>query len=98
MLAQSRNVTSAKAKYRLQMGREMDQLLNMSAKELDIQIICANTPRAKGRVERVIQTLQDCLPKKMHLHGISAWQKGTRTCPNSFVSSTLALAKHHAAM
>src|SRR5215207_9029693 len=25
--------------------------------ELDIQIICANTPQAKGRVERVIQTL-----------------------------------------
>jgi len=30
--------------------------------ELDIQIICANTPQAKGRVERVIQTLQDRLP------------------------------------
>ena len=29
--------------------------------ELDIQIICANTPQAKGRVERVNQTLQDRL-------------------------------------
>jgi transposase len=27
--------------------------------ELDIQIICANTPQAKGRVERVILTLQE---------------------------------------
>jgi len=31
--------------------------------ELDIEIICANTPQAKGRVERAIQTLQDRLPK-----------------------------------
>jgi transposase len=30
--------------------------------ELNIQIICANTPQAKGRVERVIQTLQDRCP------------------------------------
>ena len=30
--------------------------------ELDIQIICANTPQAKGRVERANQTLQDRLP------------------------------------
>jgi len=29
--------------------------------ELDIQIICAHSPQAKGRVERVIQTLQDRL-------------------------------------
>ena len=29
--------------------------------ELDIQIICANTPQAKGRVERANQTLQDRL-------------------------------------
>jgi hypothetical protein len=39
--------------------------------ELDIEIICANSPQAKGRVERVIQTLQDRLPKELRLHGIS---------------------------
>ncbi len=39
--------------------------------ELDIQIICANTPQAKGRVERVIQTLQDRLPKELRLRRIS---------------------------
>jgi hypothetical protein len=27
--------------------------------ELDIQILCANTPQAKGRIERDNQTLQD---------------------------------------
>jgi predicted DNA-binding protein (UPF0251 family) len=40
-------------------------------KELDIEIICANTPQAKGRVERAIQVLQDRLVKEMRLRGIS---------------------------
>jgi transposase len=39
--------------------------------ELDIQVICANTPQAKGRVERAIQTLQDRLPKELRLRKIS---------------------------
>lgn len=44
--------------------------------ELDIQIICANTPQAKGRVERANQTLQDRLPKEMRLLGISTREAG----------------------
>jgi transposase len=40
-------------------------------KELDIEIICANTPQAKGRVERVIQVMQDRLVKEMRLRDIS---------------------------
>jgi transposase len=44
--------------------------------ELDIQIICANSPQAKGRVERVNQTLQDRLPKELRLRGISSWEAG----------------------
>lgn len=39
--------------------------------ELDVQIICANTPQAKGRIERANQTLQDRLVKEMRLRGIS---------------------------
>jgi transposase len=46
-----------------QFGRAMD--------ELDIQIICANSPQAKGRVERANQTLQDRLVKELRLRGIS---------------------------
>ena len=49
--------------------------------ELDIQIICANTPQAKGRVERVIQTLQDRLPKEMRLRGISSMTEGNAYMP-----------------
>jgi transposase len=49
--------------------------------ELDIQIICANTPQAKGRVERVNQTLQDRLVKEMRLHGISSMADGNAYLP-----------------
>lgn len=44
--------------------------------ELHVQIICANTPQAKGRVERANQTLQDRLPKELRLRGISDWETG----------------------
>lgn len=47
-----------------QWGRAMDTL--------GIEQICANSPQAKGRVERVNQTLQDRLVKEMRLKGISS--------------------------
>ena len=56
-----------------QFGRAMD--------ELDIQVICANSPQAKGRVERVIQTLQDRLPKEMRLRGIASLAEGNAYLP-----------------
>ncbi|MDO8753666.1 MAG: ISNCY family transposase [Anaerolineales bacterium] len=49
--------------------------------ELDIQIICANTPQAKGRVERAIQTLQDRLPKEMRLLNICSREDGNAYLP-----------------
>ncbi|MFC3221309.1 ISNCY family transposase [Tianweitania populi] len=39
--------------------------------ELNIDIICANTPQAKGRVERANLTLQDRLVKEMRLREIN---------------------------
>jgi transposase len=56
-----------------QFGRAMQQL--------DIQIICAHTPQAKGRVERVNQTLQDRLPKELRLRDISSWEEGNAYLP-----------------
>ncbi len=35
--------------------------------ELDIEVICANSPEAKGRVERLFGTLQDRMIKEMRL-------------------------------
>lgn len=45
-------------------------------KELEIELIYANTPQAKGRVERVHGTLQDRLIKLMRLDGISTIEEG----------------------
>jgi hypothetical protein len=51
---------------------------------LNIDIICANSPQAKGRVERAFATLQDRLVKELRLAGIStmaaanAWLPGRR--------------------
>jgi hypothetical protein len=49
--------------------------------ELDVAIICANTPQAKGRVERVNLTLQDRLVKEMRLRGISDMDAGNAYLP-----------------
>jgi len=56
-----------------QFGRAMQKL--------DILIICANTPQAKGRVERVNLTLQDRLVKEMRLLGISSMEEGNAYMP-----------------
>ena len=44
--------------------------LGRALEHLGIELICANSPQAKGRVERVNQTLQDRLVKEMRLQGI----------------------------
>ena len=49
--------------------------------QLDIQILCANSPQAKGRVERANQTLQDRLVKELRLRGISDMQAGNAYLP-----------------
>jgi hypothetical protein len=56
-----------------QFGRAMEQLA--------IEVICANTPQAKGRVERVMQTLQDRLVKEMRLRGICSMAAGNAYLP-----------------
>ena len=52
---------------------------------LNIEIICANSSQAKGRVERANKTLQDRLVKEMRLAGVSTMDEG-----NAFLPSFLA--------
>jgi len=40
--------------------------------ELNVRVICANSPEAKGRIERLFGTLQDRLVKEMRLRGIKS--------------------------
>jgi hypothetical protein len=57
--------------------------------ELNIDILCANAPQAKGRVERAHKTLQDRLVKELRLAGISdperanAWLPGFMAAYNA---------------
>jgi hypothetical protein len=50
--------------------------------DLNIDIICANSPQAKGRIERAFGTLQDRMVKELRLAGVStiaaanAWLPG----------------------
>ena len=44
--------------------------------ELNIEILCANSSQAKGRVERANRTLQDRLIKEMRIAGISSMEDG----------------------
>src|SRR6056297_3459399 len=44
--------------------------------ELNIEILCANTSQAKGRVERANRTLQDRLVKELRLSDISDMEAG----------------------
>ena len=56
---------------------------------LNIDIICANSPQAKGRIERAFGTLQDRMVKELRLAGISsmaaanAWVPGFITAYNA---------------
>src|SRR5258705_2435701 len=49
--------------------------------ELNIEIICANSSQAKGRVERVNRTLQDRLVKELRLANVSAIKEGNEFLP-----------------
>jgi len=49
--------------------------------ELNIDIICANSPQAKGRVERAFGTLQDRLVKELRLAGITGVEAGNAWLP-----------------
>jgi hypothetical protein len=70
-------INNAKAGYRknglTQVGRAL--------KELGIELICANSPQAKGRIERLFSTLQDRLIKELRLKNISSIEEANNYLP-----------------
>ena len=48
---------------------------------LNIEVICADSPQAKGRVERAHKTLQDRLVKELRLAGISTMEAANAFLP-----------------
>jgi transposase len=68
------------SKKDLKSGQGMTQFGRALA-ELDIEILCANSSQAKGRVERVNRTLQDRLVKELRLAGIGSIEAGNAFLP-----------------
>jgi transposase len=66
-------VSREKGEAQTQFGRAMQAL--------SIELLCANSPQAKGRIERVNQTLQDRLVKEMRLRHISTLAQGNAYVP-----------------
>lgn len=55
--------------------------LSRALRELEIELICANSPQAKGRVERLFGTLQDRLVKELRLEAICTLEAGNLFLP-----------------
>lgn len=53
---------------------------------LGIEVIFANSPQAKGRIERLFQTLQDRLVKELRLRNISNKVEATRFFREEYIS------------
>ncbi len=66
-------------------NHELMTQFQRAAKELDIRIITAHSPQAKGRVERLFQTLQDRLVKEMRLQGISTLSGANQFLKDIFI-------------
>lgn len=68
------------AKAEARAGRGMTQF-GRALCDLNIEILCANSSQAKGRVERANRTLQDRLVKQMRLAGVSDIDSGNAFLP-----------------
>lgn len=64
---------------------ELTTQFEKAAKELDIKLITANSPEAKGRVGRLFNTLQDRLVKEMRLRNISNKETANAFLEDEFV-------------
>jgi Helix-turn-helix domain len=59
-------------------GKEARSQFGRALSELGIEWIAAHSPQAKGRIERLFQTLQDRLVKELRLAGIASIEAANR--------------------
>ena len=78
-----------------QFGRALAEL-NVEPKVRASDIICANTPQAKGRVERANRTLQDRLVKELRLEGIATIKDANAFAPRFIEQHNARFAKEPA--
>jgi len=65
--------------------REKETEFSRAMKKLNVKIIYAKSPQAKGRVERGNRTLQDRLVKEMRLRGISTIGEANKYLKDEFI-------------
>jgi transposase len=68
------------AKQEARNGQGMTQF-GRALSELNIEILCAHSSQAKGRVERANRTLQDRLVKELRLAGVATMEEGNAFLP-----------------
>jgi transposase len=79
------NTASANGDGMTHLGRALERL--------NIDLICANSPQAKGRVERANATLQDRLVKAMRLHRIDTIDQANAFLPSYMAQHNQRFAK-----
>jgi len=65
---------------------EMLTQFERAMSELGIKVICANSPEAKGRIERLFCTLQDRLVKEMRLRSIKSREEANRYLESEYLT------------
>lgn len=59
-------------------GKDPQSQFERAVSELGVNVLHANSPQAKGRIERLFKTLQDRLVKEMRLSGIQTLEESNR--------------------
>src|ERR1035437_3747097 len=72
--------------YRDEDHPEKPTQFGRAMKELGVELICANSPQAKGRVERRNAVFQDRLVKEMRLRNISDMEQGNALLEKLFLA------------
>lgn len=65
--------------------KQLTQFTRVMQEELGIRIIHARSPQAKGRIERLFDTLQDRLVKELRLAGISTIEEANKFVKRTFI-------------
>jgi len=66
-------------------NHELMTQFQRASKELEVRLISAYSPQAKGRIERLFQTLQDRLVKELRLAGISDTALANKFLEETFI-------------
>lgn len=67
-------------------AKRTESIIRRALAELNVQLIQAHSPQAKGRIERAFRTDQDRLVKEMRLRGISTLDEANRYLEEEYIA------------